>query len=1362
VEILESRTLLNNRFVVPVGVPADNQTTFTTLQAALTTPGLASGDTIQIKPGSAPGNLKNADLPSLTNLTILGDPAAALAAIPQFNITDPVVIAAGRAGFTLKGVNVGLVTAGSLIFTANGTIVGSAVTDIGSSAANAITFAGTSDLLKESVLTNNAPLPSGSSLVLVTPPAGSNNLITQNSFVANAPSDALLIYQAAAAVTVTDMVTTNSFLANPGSNLAELLWVGEPVNPATPSGPIAGLTVQGNTFTASDADVAGIELNQTGLGTTVNGNVINLGGTSILNRGIVVVAGGAGTTTTAGVFNNLINTNGSGTGLEVDLGSAATSVVNLDVHGNDFHGNRAGVLIQPASGTSAAPLAGIDLGGGSQHSVGGNNFRTFNAAGTATSGAIVLSNIAAGQGTVSAQRNIFANNVTPRNVVWDPNNQVDLTNTLTPIAAFVQTVYEQFLHRAGDTTNPSDAGGWVSFLAPDVGGTPAGAVNAIAHSPEALGILVNGLFLKLLGRPVDPPSQSAFVSFLQHGGTLEQAALIIIGSPEYAGPAVSDAAFIESLYSKVVGRVASPSEVNSWLNVLPALGRDGVAGFFVTSPEFRTNAVQQLYGFTPAAPVSVASLLPNLLHRSAAPPAAEVKGWVTSGLDLLGLAVGIASSPEYFAGGNLVPQVVAPAGLPQLHRHAPLVSQLAGEGFSTVPPTGPADVNPYGVAFVPPTFPTTGTLQPGDLLVANFNDPANVQGTGTTITRVTPQGERSTFFTSILPGLDTALAVLKAGFVIVGNVPNAAGAPAPGALQILNANGMVVQTLTDPALLKDPWDLTVNDQGNMVQVFVSNVSGVTGANGTVTRIDLQIVGGTVTVADKVQIASGYATRLDAAAFVVGPGGLAYDAGKNVLYVASEVEKVGGVEVGTVFAIPNAGTATTDNGKGNVVYADAAHLHGPIGLVLLPNGDLLTANSDAVNTDPNQPSELVEFTTAGTFVNQFSIDPLNGGAFGLNFTSSGGQIRFAAVNDNQVTVTVWNFIPTFGNPYVVSTVPPTGPADVNPYGVAFVPPTFPTVGTLQPGDLLVANFNDPANVQGTGTTITRVTPQGERSTFFTSALPGLDTALAVLKAGFVIVGNVPNNGTGGVLPGALQILNANGMVVQTLTDPALLADPWDLTVNDQGNLVQVFVSNVSGTAGPNGTVTRIDLQIAGATVTVADKVQIASGYATRLDPAAFVIGPGGLAYDPRTDTLYVAAQDELVGGVEVGSVFAIPNAGRTAGDHGKGNLVYADAAHLHSPIGLVLLPNGDLLTANSDAVNTDPNQPSELVEFTPTGTFVNQFSIDPLNGGAFGLNFISSGGQLRFAALNDNQVTASFWSFQTGIDFPATPPFTLAF
>ena len=61
--------------------------------------------------------------------------------------------------------------------------------------------------------------------------------------------------------------------------------------------------------------------------------------------------------------------------------------------------------------------------------------------------------------------------------------------------------------------------------------------------------------------------------------------------------------------------------------------------------------------------------------------------------------------------------------IPPLSSKAPIVPNLPNGAFqtlTTVPANG--DVNPYGVAFVPPGFPTGGTLSPGDILVSNFNN----------------------------------------------------------------------------------------------------------------------------------------------------------------------------------------------------------------------------------------------------------------------------------------------------------------------------------------------------------------------------------------------------------------------------------------------------------------------------------------------------------------------------------------------------------------------------------------------------------------------------------------------------------------
>jgi hypothetical protein len=319
---------------------------------------------------------------------------------------------------------------------------------------------------------------------------------------------------------------------------------------------------------------------------------------------------------------------------------------------------------------------------------------------------------------------------------------------------------------------------------------------------------------------------------------------------------------------------------------------------------------------------------------------------------------------------------------------------------TTVPSNG--DVNPYGVAIVPKGFPKKGAATaPGDILVSNFNNSMNIQGTGTTIVSISPTGQQSLFFQGPMGlGLTTALGVLKGGggFVLVGNVPTTDGSAATiGAtsLLVLNSMGQQVGTISDPTLLNGPWDLTVHDQGSKAQVFVSNV-----LSGTVTRLDLTVSKKNgVVVKDKVQIASGYVHQPNDAAVVVGPTGLVFDPKRNVLFVASTGDN-------EVFSIPNPLRTMTDAGKGTLVYQDNTHLHGPLALAQAPNGDLLSAQGDAVNSDPNQPSEIVEFTPGGAFVAQLSLNSMQGGAFGLAISNTSKTINLDAVNDITNTLEIF--------------------------------------------------------------------------------------------------------------------------------------------------------------------------------------------------------------------------------------------------------------------------------------------------------------------------------------------------------------------
>ena len=255
--------------------------------------------------------------------------------------------------------------------------------------------------------------------------------------------------------------------------------------------------------------------------------------------------------------------------------------------------------------------------------------------------------------------------------------------------------------------------------------------------------------------------------------------------------------------------------------------------------------------------------------------------------------------------------------IPSLSAKAPIVPNLPNGAFQTVT-TVPAngDLNPYGVAFVPRASPPAGrsaqatswsrtsTTMPTPRGWTRSRGPARRSSTSL------PTGANRSSSRTRSTGLDTALGVLKSGFVIVGNLPatyDSSGnlrSIGQGSLLILDKSGNVVTTLTDSTFLDGPWDLTINDQGSQAQVFVSNV-----LSGTVTRIDLTIPnGGNPIVESETQIASGYLHSTDSAALVVGPTGLAYDAKNGILYVASTGDN-------EIFAIPNAATRTSDDGKG---------------------------------------------------------------------------------------------------------------------------------------------------------------------------------------------------------------------------------------------------------------------------------------------------------------------------------------------------------------------------------------------------------------------------------------------------------------
>ena len=307
--------------------------------------------------------------------------------------------------------------------------------------------------------------------------------------------------------------------------------------------------------------------------------------------------------------------------------------------------------------------------------------------------------------------------------------------------------------------------------------------------------------------------------------------------------------------------------------------------------------------------------------------------------------------------------------------------------------------------------------------------------------------------------------------------------------------------------------------------------------------------------------------------------------------------------------------------------------------------------------------------------------------------------------------------------LASTVPANG--DVNPYGIVRIPRSS---GSLLEGNILISNFNNSNNLQGTGTTIVQIAPDGTSSLFAqidASTLPepcpggvGLTTALAVLRTGWVIVGSLPTtDGTSATAQaGCLLVLDNHGNVVETFYG-SLINGPWDMTVWDAGSFADLFVTNVlNGTlaAGGNvvqkGTVVRLALDITSSSAPSLRSITvIGSGFSERTDPAALVIGPTGLGLDADADTLYVA--DSLNNRV---AAIRHPVFRDTSAGVGK---TVSQGDSFNDPLGLTMATNGNILTVNGND--------GFLVETTPRGHQINSVLLDntgnpPGAGALFGL------------------------------------------
>ncbi len=352
---------------------------------------------------------------------------------------------------------------------------------------------------------------------------------------------------------------------------------------------------------------------------------------------------------------------------------------------------------------------------------------------------------------------------------------------------------------------------------------------------------------------------------------------------------------------------------------------------------------------------------------------------------LIVAASGLFAAPAQSA----APQT--PLFLQGVHHQHILTSMISDDG----------DSNPYAVIVAPVT---SGKIAAGDVLVDDFNNVSNLQGTGTSILDYNPATKRS-FVLARLPrelpgcpggvGLTTAMAMLKSGYLIVGSTPSTDGSTrtlGAGGLIVLDTTGKVVDIWAGNQI-KGPWGNTaLIDNGSTATLFVSmsgfNISSpgvldpktgfpVTSYNATVLRLELSIpAGGKPTITSQTVIGSGFGERADKDAFLEGPTGLAL-APNGGLYVSDAIGN-------RIALIPNAIARTDSAGTGQTLTADGL-LQRPLSLVNLPNGNLLALNArngQVVEIDPVAGKQLV---AEWIDTDSAQAPPGNGDLFGIALT-----------------------------------------------------------------------------------------------------------------------------------------------------------------------------------------------------------------------------------------------------------------------------------------------------------------------------------------------------------------------------------------
>ncbi len=321
-----------------------------------------------------------------------------------------------------------------------------------------------------------------------------------------------------------------------------------------------------------------------------------------------------------------------------------------------------------------------------------------------------------------------------------------------------------------------------------------------------------------------------------------------------------------------------------------------------------------------------------------------------------------------------------------------------------------------------------------------------------------------------------------------------------------------------------------------------------------------------------------------------------------------------------------------------------------------------------------------------------------------------------------------------NVTIGSTVDPKN-GDMGPRGLSLVQASY---GGLKKGQVTLCNFEDSSGNAGKGTTVEIFTAKaGSKPT-------SLVQSSKIQGCASTAVSNNNDVYATGATSGLLAAISPTGKVSKTYGSP-YFKQPFsnlDASCAHAKGFCGYSAEYMFTADATTGAITSFSINRYGNK----KLLQVIQGFDVNNKSGWSTLGPSGLSYDVNKDVLYAVdgvdnvvdsfnnASELLVKGEIVvkpgGTSFSCKYPSTTCGT------VVLSGKPLNAPVAMALLPNGNLIVANSAGGNT-------LVEVTPSGTVLDTKVVDKSKtAGIFGLLAIGkndSSTALFYTDTNDNSL-----------------------